>query len=142
MNESKNNTIQSNNINNKSLNTLESLIPIDSEYENYEIKATICNRLARELNLQEKKYNIIDYKPPDFPGLMNSDVIIPSYYKLDKHPSKILEIDYFIIIKDDIRNFRPLNKYQLEYIKKLSHEDKNELFNIYNDCTKAIKDII
>jgi hypothetical protein len=49
--------------------------------------------------------------------LENSDVIIPSYYEIHKHPSKIFNLDYFEIIKDDIRNYRELNKYQMEYIR-------------------------
>ena len=38
------------------------------------------------------------------------------------------------MIKDDIRNYRPLNEYQLEYIKKLDDETKNELIHIFNKC--------
>ena len=80
------------------------------------------------------------------PGLENSNVIIPSYYHLHKHPSKILSIDYYNIIKDDIKNCRPLNKYQLEYIKDLSHEYKYELivedvkdfFETKEECIKFI----
>ena len=82
------------------------------------------------------------YEPPKNPGLCNSDIIIPSYYKLHENPTKILDIDYYKIIKDDIRNFRPLNKYKLEYIKKLSHECKDELIDIFNQCLELFKDMI
>ena len=101
----------------------------------YVIKAKICRRLSRELKLPEIIYDEIGkYDPPKEPGLENCDPIIPPYYHLHKHPSKIFTIDYFEIIKDDIKNFRPLNKYKLEYIKDLTHDQKFELVSIYNDC--------
>jgi len=106
--------------------------------DDYVIKAKICRRLSRELKLPEIFYDETgEYDPPKVPGLENSNAIIPPYFHLHKEPSKIFTIDYLNIIKDDIRNFRPLNKYQLEYIKDLSHECKFDLISIYNDCMKA-----
>ena len=67
---------------------------------------------------------------------MNSNVIIPPYYSLHKNPTKIFDANYFEIIKDDIRNYRALNEYQLKYVKELSHENKNELFDLFNKCMK------
>ena len=54
---------------------------------------------------------------------------------------KILDIDFYAIIKDDIRNCRVLNKYQLEYIKKLNDESKYELIEIFNQCVKLFNDM-
>jgi hypothetical protein len=106
--------------------------------DNYVIKTKICRRLSRELKLPEIFYDEIGkYEPPKEPGLENSNPIIPPYYHLHKHPSKIFNLDYLNIIKDDIKNFRPLNKYQLEYIKDLSHDYKFELISIYNECMKT-----
>jgi hypothetical protein len=114
-----------------------------SDDENYVFKAKICKRLSRELNMSEMEYDDTGtYEPPTEPGLSNSAVIIPSYYNLHDNPSKILELDYFEIIKDDVRNCRVLNEYQLKYIKELSHECKNELFDIYNRCIKMYNDVI
>jgi hypothetical protein len=146
--------IQSNNIENEptsslscsssfSSNSSSSSISTLTDYENYVIKANVCKMLSRELSLPEM---VIDEKdivePPTEYGLSNSDVIIPSYYHLDKDPSKILGIDYFNIIKDDIRNYRTLNKYQLEYIKDLTHEYKNELIEIFNECIKVFNELM
>ena len=104
-------------------------------------KAKLCSRLSRELGLHEIIYEEpIHWEPPTKHGLENCNVIIPSYYKFHKNPHKILQIDYYEIIKDDIRNLRPLNEYQLKYIKDLSHEYKNELFDIFNDCVKVFND--
>jgi len=111
--------------------------------ENYVIKTKICKRLSMELKLEEFHFDETGHwEPPKEPGLHNSNRIIPSYYQLDKNPSKIIDIDYYNIIKDDIRNFRPLNNYKLEYIKDLSPEFKNELFDIFNDCLKSIEQIL
>ena len=116
--------------------------------ENYIIKTSICKRLSRELNELNIKYDNIcecsktEYTPPTEHGLKNCNDIIPKYYQLHKHPSRILNFNYFEMIKDDIRNCRILNEYQLNYIKELSHECKNELFDIYNICTKLYNDIL
>ena len=81
-----------------------------------------------------------EYEPPKEHGLINSDVIIPQYYFNNKDPSKILNINYYDIIKDDIRNYRVLKKYQLEYIKNLPSEYKDELIDIFNDCLRIINE--
>jgi len=54
----------------------------------------------------------------------------------------MLNMNYFEIIKDDVRNFRKLNNYQMEYIKDLTNDEKNELFNICNDCIGLLKSLI
>lgn len=113
--------------------------------EKYVIKANLCRALSKELGLPENTYTYEEtrnYEPPKEHGLSNSNVIIPSYYHLDKHPSKIFDIDYLVMIKDDIRNLRELNKYQLEYIKQLSHEEKNEILDIFNECVKSLIEIV
>jgi hypothetical protein len=118
----------------------------DGNEETYIIKANVCKRLSKELGLnniniynENENFNWI---PPKKHGLSNSNHIIPSYYHIDKNIKKAFNIDYFFIIKDDIRNYRSLNKHQLEYIKKLSHKDKNEIFDIFNDCIISLNDIL
>ena len=59
-----------------------------------------------------------------------------------KDLSKIIEIDYLIIIKDDIRNCRVLNIHKLEYIKKLPSECKDELISIFNDCLTLLNEVM
>jgi hypothetical protein len=114
----------------------------NSSDEEYIIKANICKRIAKELNLPEINYDVSgEYIPPKKSGLSNSNVIIPAYYQLHKHPSRILDIDFFEMIKDDIRNCRVLNEYQLDYIKGLSHESKDELVNIFNNCVKLFSEL-
>ena len=136
----KSNPIQSNEIKiNATRESSESSISTDSDCENYIIKTNVCKRLSKELDLQEMIFDEgVVYDPPTETGLENCNCIIPSYYHLHKHPSKIFTIDYFEIIKDDIRNYRPLNKYQLEYIKHLSHENKDELLTIFNECVVSL----
>ena len=126
--------------------TKQSHLILDNSVDNdndYIITTKVCKRLSKELGLPEYIYDEkINYEPPKENGLANCDVIIPSYYHVDKHPSKIFDIDYYEIIKDDIRNFRVLNKYQLEYIKQLSHEHKNELFDIFNLCINTFNTLL
>ena len=116
---------------------------IEIDDQHYKIKTRVCNRLAKELGIDDIQHyddnTLVMYEAPKEPGLHNCNAIIPAYYHLHKHPSKIFNIDYFEIIKDDIRNFRELNKYQIEYIQDLSHEQKNELFTIYNECIRSVR---
>ena len=80
------------------------------------------------------------WNPPEESGLDNCNYIIPNYYKRPKQG--ILNIEYYTIIIDDIRNLRPLNKYQLEYIMKLDDEYKNEIITLLNNSMKSIVDLI
>jgi hypothetical protein len=109
----------------------------------YVIKTKVCRSLSKQFGLEEV---IIDEtkltKSPKQHGLENADVIIPSYYEIHKYPSKIFNLDYYEIIKDDIRNYRELNKYQMEYIKEIKDVYKYELIELYNKCIKSINEII
>lgn len=135
---------ESNNEKQEEIRSSTSSSSLSSDYENYVIKANLCGMLSRELKLDEIFYDEMGtYEPPTESGLSNSNVIIPAYYHIDKHPSKIIDIDYYEIIKDDIRNYRALNSYQLEYIRNLtSHELKNELIEIFNECIKMFNELI
>jgi hypothetical protein len=142
-NSSKNNDIK-NDLNDNINDDLNDNISLnDFDDNNYIIKANVCRKLSKILNVDDIKYdqNFL-WQPPKEHGLKNCDYIIQPYYKYHEKVQKIFDIDYYEIIKDDIRNFRALNKYQLEYIKQLSNEEKNELFEIFNDCIKSFNDII
>jgi hypothetical protein len=115
----------------------------DNDDNTYVIKTRVCTRLSKELQLPEFVFDDIgEYNPPKEHGLHNSDVIIPEYYHLDRHPSQIIDLDYLRIIKDDIRNLRILNETELDYIKNLDHDQKNELFMIFNECVKFINEYV
>lgn len=45
-------------------------------------------------------------------------------------------------LQHDIRNIKVLNELQMEFIKTLSHEYKNELFEIYNDCIRLFNEVM
>lgn len=118
-----------------------------SSESSYKMTTKVCTRLSKELSHEllleeiicyEKTY----YEPPKEPGLANANIIIPEYYHLAKDPSKIASIDYYEIIKDDIRNLRALNEYQIKYIKDLPDEYKNELLELFNRCLIVLKDIL
>ena len=115
----------------------------DDNYESYKFRAKICTRLSRELNLDEIQYDFAgEWTPPEDAGLQNCDAILPAYYHYHKYPHKIQDIDYYEIIKDDIRNFRVLNKYQLKYISELPDELKTELFILFNQCTNTMNTLL
>jgi hypothetical protein len=117
-------------------------INTDESDENYKFKTQVSRRLSKLLNVPEFPYDEnFKWEPPDSPGLQNCNIIIEPYYHLHKEPHKITTLDYLEIIKDDIRNFRHLNEYKMEYIKTLPDRDKNELFDIFNDCIKTVVDI-
>jgi len=57
------------------------------------------------------------YSPPETFGLENAPRIIPEYYLSTQTHNGILYADYDAMMLDDIRNLRPLNPYQLNYIE-------------------------
>lgn len=79
---------------------------------------------------------------PNTYGLDNSQRVIPEYYINKNKNNKILNIDYFLMIKDDIRNFRKLNTTQMKYIEELDSKHKQELFEEFNNIIDVINDII
>jgi hypothetical protein len=89
-------------------------------------------------------------RPPSRHGLHNSEPIIPSYYfkkmraiSCEKEVEIMYtNIDYLTIIKDDIRNFRKLNEYQIDYIKHTDDFSKNEIIDEFIKITNAAIDII
>jgi len=91
------------------------------------------------------------YKPPSKYGLSNSDPIIPSYY-IQKFKSilfdkeiehEYIKIDYLTIIKDDIRNCRKLNIYQIDYIKNYcNNETKNDIIDELLNANNSLIDIL
>jgi hypothetical protein len=115
----------------------------DINYHDSIIHKNMNASLKQLFGIKEEKNNEIDWNAPSKSGLENSEPIIPTYYvKSILKKNNILDIDYYSIIKDDIRNYRPLNKYQLEYVKNLNHKQKNELFDIYNNCIEILNEIL
>jgi hypothetical protein len=88
--------------------------------------------LARLMGIiiEEQKQEIT-WKPPEKPGLDNSEGISYSYCL--KNYMGMAEIDFFKKIKHDIRNYQKLSDRQLDYIKDLNNHDKFELIEIYNE---------
>lgn len=84
------------------------------------------------------------WKPPITHGLDNSNPIIPDYYLTNNNNYKngILEIEYLSVIKDNIRNMRSLNPYQIFYIETLPEKEKDaildEFIKSFNCMTEYI----
>lgn len=113
----------------------------DITNKKYEFKTHVNKPLAHLLEIKEMENDEpTTWEPPKENGLRNSISIIPPYYN---HPrTDYFNLDYFEIIKDDIRNMRILNNYQMEYMKQLSHDEKNELFELFIKCLRTINDIL
>jgi len=113
----------------------------DNFNDKYEFKTNVNKSLSEILDIPEI---VIDepntWEPPKEHGLRNSIRIIPDYYN---HPkTDYFNLDYFEIIKDDVRNMRILNIYQMKYIATLSSDEKNELFEIFNQCLHTINEVL
>jgi len=116
---------------------------INDDNDKYVIKANVCSILSKQLKLPKIHYDYMgEYEPPKTPGLSNANVIIPKYYNIHKDPTKFININYYDIIRDDIRNCRVLNEYQLQYIKNLPSEDKDGLFIIFNNSLKFLSEVV
>jgi len=100
---------------------------------------------------EQKIFPDEEWQIPSQSGLRNSEPILPSYYlqKIvglldeDGKPVKYINIDYLTIIKDDIRNFRKLNKYQIRYITThLDDTAKNEIIDEFIKISNLYIDVI
>ena len=84
---------------------------------------------------------INDWEPPPFHGLKNSQRVFGDYYLTGKElKGKLFVLDFYFTIEDDIKNFRTLSPYQMSYIKTLGHEEKQELFNLYNNSIRVMSE--
>lgn len=116
---------------------------IDDDYEfTTNVNKSLANILGLNVFHETNQEDPFVWEPPKQNGLTNCDYIIPKYYHETTNYQKILDIDYYEMIKDDIKNYRKLNKYQLNYIKDLSNEQKLELITIFNECIGAVQDIL
>jgi hypothetical protein len=109
------------------------------------IKALLCPIIQRETGLKSSSFiemntSIDDCKPPSEYGLSNCNEIIPRYYHKDYN--KIIQIDYYKMIIDDIRNFRKLNSYQIDFIRKLDENAKIEIIHEFNKCIDCVYELI
>jgi hypothetical protein len=82
--------------------------------------------------------NIIDDDFEDNYNLFILNINKNKQVELDTYEKNLFDIDYYKIIKNNIKNLIVLNKFQLEYIKKLSSDDKNELIDIFNNTINCI----
>lgn len=127
-----------------------SWISFRSSHSSNEIQCkNISPSLANFLEIQDYNRSILSniskqnsWVPPNTYGLQNSKRIIPDYYFTNHSYNKIFDIDYYHIILDDIRNMRPLNEYQIDFIKELHDRDKmkiiKELNNVMDFYSKYI----
>jgi hypothetical protein len=73
-------------------------------------------------------------------GLENSERIFGQYYLTGKDLNgKIVNIDFLFTIFDNIRNFRPLTVYQLEYIKTLDNLAHIMIIEEFNNSMEILK---
>lgn len=113
--------------------------------ENYKFTTKMNLRLSMEVDAEDMAeiVNNIDCTAPEKHGIENSERIIPHYYKYEEKTfSEIRDADYLNIIKDDIRNMRPLKPFQLEYLKNIDSIKKDEIINLFNECIKCVEDLI
>jgi len=77
---------------------------------------------------------------PETYGLENSERIFGQYYLTGKDLNgKIVNINFLFTIFDNIRNFRPLTVYQLEYIKTLDNLEYIMIINEFNNSMEVLK---
>jgi len=85
----------------------------------------------------ERDISNIDWCPPPFHGLNNSEPILPNYYYMNK-TDPLKKINYTKFIKDDIIDLKTLNNHQLEYIRKLPATEMFEIINTYDITNKSL----
>jgi hypothetical protein len=91
--------------------------------------------------IQNPNVFIEDWSSPlETYGLENSERIFGQYYLTGKNLNgKIVNIDFLFTIFDNIRNFRPLTVYQLEYIKTLDNLANIMIIEEFNNSMEILK---
>lgn len=91
--------------------------------------------------IQNPNVFIEDWSSPlETYGLENSERIFGQYYLTGKDLNgKIVNIDFLFTIFDNIRNFRPLTVYQLEYIKTLDNLAHIMIIEEFNNSMEILK---
>jgi len=77
-----------------------------------------------------------DWEPPKIHGLRNSFPILQQAYirKIQRGE----KVDYFEILKDDVRNMRPITEHQMEYVKHLEKIGLIEIIEILDAVNKTL----
>lgn len=118
----------------------ESKEEIDNEIDLSNVSPSLIKYFNVNMNNNTSKDINTDWQPPKHHGLNNSFIIIPNYYM--KSGEKILKVDYYDMILDDIRNCRKLNNNQLNFIKNLDDDSKQKLFIELNNLFDVIHDLL
>jgi hypothetical protein len=111
------------------------------DYDTYIKKNFIFKNLNNSLkqlldiSIDNNTTLITDWKPPTKPGLDNSEQIVQNYF-INK------EIKYTEILKDNIRNMRPLSEEEIKYIITLNEKDLYDVINTFNKVNQALVEII
>ena len=61
--------------------------------------------------------------------------------KLQLKTDRSMEINPFILLKDNIKNYRKLSEYEKMYLFKLSNEEKIEIINLYDHVLSTIVEL-
>jgi hypothetical protein len=103
----------------------------------------ISSNIRKELNMKDDTIQELsinsDWNIPITYGLNNSERIIPQHYFDTNLPFK--DIDMFYELTKDIRNLKPLDSIQLNYISTLPKDKILELIEIYNTCLQSVSQI-
>jgi hypothetical protein len=116
--------------------------PTDIAHAASSKKTTLPNgeddREHKSPDSSDKSESMSPWIPPTQHGIEHTPRIIPEYYlKTNMNKYNVLVIDYYYMIQDDIRNLRPLNAYQLKYLKRVSENDKMTIIKEFNNVVAA-----
>ncbi len=116
------------------------------EDEDFYKHMNINKPLKIALGIYDSKQDLHDdnndskWEPPKIYGLDNSEQIIDPYYLKNKGITD--KLDYTKVLKDKIRNLRPLNEKSLDYIQNLPQDKMFELIVEFNKMHSVINDIL
>lgn len=102
-----------------------------------EMSRSFCSVDSVSTELTDYRIDSVDNpRPPKKHGLHNARRILQRTYI--ERMMQGIPIDYFEILKDDIRNIRPLDKNQLDFVKNLNPDQMFEIVEVLNNVTKML----
>jgi len=114
-----------------------SCITLNKKNSKPEFFTTFCNLIDSSMNTSLNTFSRL--KPHRTDTIRITEDFNERYFLKTR---KRLEVSQLSIMKDDIKNYRSLTEFQLNYLSTLSENSKIEIIKIYDSMIGTIEDLL
>ena len=112
-------------------------ISLNKKKSKPEFFTTFCNLIDNSMNTSLNTFSKL--KPHRTDTILITEDFNERYFLKTR---KRLEVSQLSIMKDDIKNYRSLTEFQLNYLSTLSEDSKIEIIKIYDSMIGTIEDLL